>query len=88
MTHPFDSHCQRRVHCRSDQRAQTNGAMKKTETVFEASWLPAMVILALGAMVFCPFTGPVLWALILAYATWPTHHSVLWMLNGRAVLRV
>jgi len=60
--------------------------MKETRTVPGVSWLSAIVILLLSAMVFRPFIEPVLWALIVAYATWPMHRSILRMLHGQAVL--
>ncbi|WP_244851470.1 AI-2E family transporter [Caballeronia sp. SL2Y3] len=53
---------------------------------FDASWLPAIAILALGVMLVRPLVQPVLWALIVAYATWPIHRCVLRLLRGRATL--
>jgi predicted PurR-regulated permease PerM len=58
----------------------------KRPPVFDASWLPAILILALGIVVFRPFIGPVLWSFVLAYATWPLFVIVRRGLGGRASL--
>ncbi|KAK45634.1 permease [Caballeronia jiangsuensis] len=60
--------------------------MQKRPPVFDASWLPAILILALGIVVFRPFIGPVLWSFILAYATWPLFVFMRQRLGGRASL--
>lgn len=60
--------------------------MQKRPPVFDASWLPVILILALGIAVFRPFIGPVLWSFILAYATWPLFVIVRQGLGGRASL--
>ncbi|SAK87027.1 membrane protein [Caballeronia calidae] len=60
--------------------------MKKRTSASNASWLPAILILALGVLVFRPFIGPVLWAFIIAYATWPLFIFIRKGLRGRASL--
>ncbi|MFM0053050.1 AI-2E family transporter [Caballeronia grimmiae] len=60
--------------------------MQKRPPVFDASWIPAILTLALGLVVFRPFIGPVLWSFILAYATWQLFVIVRRGLGGRASL--
>jgi predicted PurR-regulated permease PerM len=47
--------------------------MKKRTDASNASGFASIVILALGALLVRPFIGPVLWAFLLAYATWPLY---------------
>ncbi|BCQ28945.1 AI-2E family transporter (plasmid) [Caballeronia sp. NK8] len=60
--------------------------MKERTSASNASWLAPIVILALGALLVRPFIARVLWAFILAYATWPLYMVIRKGLRGGASL--
>ena len=67
-----------------NQHANQNAAISLSERLVPILLLSGLLLLSYA--VVNSFLVPILWAAILAYATWPVYHRLLELLQGRANL--
>ena len=65
----------------------------KLEELIDSQWLRPMIVISFVAVllllafqVLQPFIVPVIWAVILAYVTWPMHERLVRLCGGRRTL--